>query len=439
MKILALGSQYLIGSFRKSGISVCAIVPPNMVSHKDDIPFEYYGNISTCSDFISSVIESFQPDLIFQGDHSGPLIHTGIEKYSIPKVWYSVDVHLHHNWHKHFAVVFDKVFCAQSNYISFMSEFTSDVEWLPVFCLGAYTDFIPWEKREHFISFVGTMNIKTNPQRIELFEQIKKSGIDVVIANGRCEPVYSNSKIVINQSVADDLNLRFFEATGCGALLITDRLTHSMNEILVPDEDYLIYEHGDSKDLIDKINWVRAHDSEAAEMASRAQSKILKNHLEIHRAVKVLEWYQRCGGSGKVKDQGTVLSHLAWTFDFCSRLTIPDSVTEFFKSKAQEFALQAQTFASGKDRANLILAERDFQNGLYNNAFELLCNITHDVEDWEFIKRYYLLRITIEYLCGHKENALQMLNHAFTQFPDDTDLLQIKQVFYKTNSQISNS
>lgn len=431
MKILSIGSHYLCESFRKAGIDVCAIVPGFMVVHPEDIPFEFYENPSQCADFIEQKIESFKPDLIFQGDHSGPLIHAGLEKYSIPKVWYAVDVHLHYHWYKHYAVLFDKVFCAQKNFVDVMSTYTPDVEWLPVFYLGAHTSFVPWDQRTHFISFVGSMDGIKNPQRVALFDQLKKHGIKVNIVSGLYEPVYSNSKIVINQSVANDLNLRFFEAAGCGALLITDRLTHSMNEILTPDEDYLVYSHGNVDELIEKIHWVRDNDKAAEAMARRAQLKIINNHLEIHRATRVIEWLFDGAKDIPTRETGLVLSHLAWTYDSCSELSIPGSLTEFFRQKADEMAIQAINYSTGKYRALLILAEQAFHNGQYQVASETISQIDISSADKELEKRYYILQMTIEFLKGKKDIALRIVEELINEYPEDVDLLQIQELFLK--------
>jgi hypothetical protein len=431
MKILSIGSHYLSESFRKAGIDLCAIVPAYMAVHPDDVPFDFYENASQCSDFIEQKIESFKPDLIFQGDHSGPLIHAGLEKYTIPKVWYAVDVHLHHNWYKHYAVLFDKVFCAQKNYVDIMSTYTPDVEWMPVFYLGSHINFVPWIKRNHFISFVGSMDGTKNPQRVALFDQIKKLGIDVNIISGPYEPVYSTSKIVINQSVANDLNLRFFEAAGCGALLITDRLTHSMTEILTPDEDYLVYSHGNITELIEKINWVRDNDEAAEAMARRAQSKIIQNHLEIHRATRIVEWLFNRVNDPPTRETGVILSHLAWVFDSCSKLSIPGTVTEFFRKKADEMAIQAINYSTGKYRALLILAEQAFHNGQYQVASEIISQIDISSADKELEKRYFTLQMTIEFLKGKKDCALRIVSQLINEYPEDSDLLQIKGLFMK--------
>lgn len=426
MKILSLGSQYLSGSFRKLGCEVCSVVPRHFVSHQDDISFDFYGKAELCSEFVSSILDKFNPDLIFQGDHSGPLIHTGIEKYSIPKVWYAVDVHLHNLWYKHYAVIFDRVFCAQKNYLDCMSTYTANVEWMPLFYLGKFTEFVPWNKREYLCSFVGTMDVKKNPARVALFDRLLTLGVNVNISTGQYENVYSRSKVVINQSVADDLNLRFFEAAGCGALLINDQLSHSMNDILIPEEDYLVYSPDNIDELLEKIEWVRNNENLAEEMALRAQSKILKGHLEFHRAMRVLDWFQNDIDKRIKNEAGEIMAHLALASDYCSNLSIPQRVAAVFKKNSYRQAAQALTLSSNNDIALLIVAEQAFQDSNYQLASEKLSKINGKFTDVEFEKRFLTMRAMTDLITGNRERAISTLSNLLSKYPDDSDLQKIK-------------
>lgn len=400
-----------------------------MVLHSDDIPFDFYSKAEQCSEFIFSAVEKYKPDLIFQGDHSGPLIHTGLENYSIPKIWYAVDVHLHYQWYKHYAVIFDQVFCAQKKFIEMMSVYNPNVEWMPLYYSGGKSQFVPWNEREHAISFVGTMDVKKNPERVELFENLKSRGINVLVTTGEYDNIYSRSKIVINQSVADDLNLRFFEATGCGALLITDGLSHSMDDILEPEKDFLVYEHGNYADLIDKIKWVEENDSTAESMAKKAQEKILRNHLESHRAKRVLSWFNnRKSGCERINSEKT-LSHLAWTFDYCSKLVIPETVTDYFEKIAYRNANAVLNGSPENSIALLLLAEQAFRNGEYQQSLKLMNEIVNVPNDKYIEKRFLLMKAMNSFIFEKKEEAIKLISELICNYPDDADLQRIAELF----------
>ena len=128
MKILVIGASQFVSCFRKMGIEVLALVgQDDPKEHENDIPCRFFSGRNGFESQIRGYIESFRPDLIFQGDNSGPLIHTGLERFEIPRVWYAIDSHLHMMWHKHYAVLFDKVFCAQQNLISELSTYQPSV------------------------------------------------------------------------------------------------------------------------------------------------------------------------------------------------------------------------------------------------------------------------------------------------------------------------
>jgi len=426
MKIISIGSQFFNSAFRAAGIDVLAVVPVRMISHPSDIPFEFYRRAQDCESFIAQLIDTFKPDLIFQGDHSGPLIHCGLEKYEIPKVWFAVDVHLHNAWYPHLAPVFDKVYCAQQNHVQEMSRFSSDVEWLPLCYTGEMHPFTSWNLRKHEISFVGTLDSKKNPARVAFFKQLDDSGLKVTIIQGRFEHVYGNSKIVINQSVKDDLNLRFFEAPACGALLLTDRLSHSMEEILIPGEDFLLYEPGTIESVMEQVEWVRNNPVLAEKMAYSAFVKIHSKHLEIHRALTITEWYSRFSKISQKKNNDEVLAHLAWTFDLCSQLFITEDLAEYFKKRSSEivaYLFDRQIFS---ERVKLLTAEQFLADGMYNKMYDLLMKTREIDNDPAFNKRLAAATISVEVLIGKKEAAAVRLQSLLSKYPDDPDIKSIE-------------
>jgi hypothetical protein len=428
MKILSIGSQFFNRAFRAAGIDVLAVVPTKMINHPSDIPFEFYAKAHECESIIGRLIDTFKPDLIFQGDHSGPLIHCGLEKYEIPKVWFAVDVHLHNAWYPHLAPVFDKVYCAQKNHVQEMATFTSDVEWLPLCYTGENCRFTSWSMRTFDISFVGTLDTTKNPSRVTFFEKLRESGLNVTIVQGRFEHLYNNSKIVINQSVNDDLNLRFFEAPACGALLLTDRLSHSMDDILIPGEDFLIYESGDVDSVLEKVQWVRNNPVPAEKMAYRAFLKINSKHLEIHRAMTIAEWYSQFNKMLYKRDHNEILSHLAWAFDLCSQLSISENVTNYFKSRSLEIVSDLCNKQSLSGRVKLLTAEQCLTEGKYDRMHEMLVQTLEIDNDQIFNKRLAVATISGEILVGQKEKAIVHLQTLLSKYPDDPDIKKIEQL-----------
>lgn len=91
--------------------------------------------------------------------------------------------------------------------------------------------------------------------------------------------IYAQSKIVINRHI--DVsgncanNMRMFEATALGALLITDH-KKNMNEFFKIDHEVVIYK--DAQDLINKVNYYLNHSKERKMIAKAGQKRTLKDH-----------------------------------------------------------------------------------------------------------------------------------------------------------------
>lgn len=98
--------------------------------------------------------------------------------------------------------------------------------------------------------------------------------------------VLAQSKIVLNRhgEIAAGFanNLRMYEATGCGAMLLTDNYTTHFE-----DDEKVFYEGG--LDAVSKIQYYLAHDEERRRVAWQGQSRTLRDHAYSHRMAKVSE------------------------------------------------------------------------------------------------------------------------------------------------------
>lgn len=107
--------------------------------------------------------------------------------------------------------------------------------------------------------------------------------------------ILAQSKIVINRhiSVAQDYanNMRLYEATGMGALLLTDE-KKNINDIFEAGKEVVTYKN--SKDLIDKIKYYLTHEKERQKIATTGQKRTLKDHSyrkRIKELVSIIKKY----------------------------------------------------------------------------------------------------------------------------------------------------
>jgi spore maturation protein CgeB len=91
--------------------------------------------------------------------------------------------------------------------------------------------------------------------------------------------ILAKSKIVVNRhiKVADDYanNMRLFEATGMGAMLITDS-KKNLNDLFKVGKEVVVYKS--SNDLLKKLNYYIKNEDEQQKIAKAGQKRTLKNH-----------------------------------------------------------------------------------------------------------------------------------------------------------------
>lgn len=105
--------------------------------------------------------------------------------------------------------------------------------------------------------------------------------------------VYGRSKIVINRhgEVAQDCgnNLRQYEATGMGALLLTDCVgkTGDMTENFTPGIEVVVY--SDEHDLVNKVKKYLSSEKELGEVSKAGQARTLRDHTYGVRGFRIDE------------------------------------------------------------------------------------------------------------------------------------------------------
>jgi spore maturation protein CgeB len=96
--------------------------------------------------------------------------------------------------------------------------------------------------------------------------------------------VLASSRIALNRHVdaseGHANNMRLFEATGVGTLLLTDERV-DLEGVFVPGEEVVTY--SSASDLADKVRWYLEHDDERAAIAAAGQARTLREHTYAQR------------------------------------------------------------------------------------------------------------------------------------------------------------
>lgn len=277
-------ANYFVTALRNSGCNlfVCSDSPSQLVNF-----------IASGAVDVQTLIEhaGMMPDLLlFIEGGSMQLFPVGLEKLTCLTAWYGIDTHMDYQKHLRIARLFDATFIAQKEYVErLQQDGIRQVHWLP---LAFAPELMPesLQKRDIDIAYIGSDNAIMHPERHELLAEL--SSQFPLHYFGMASPTemiatYARAKIVFNKSVNNDLNMRYFEALGAGAVLVTDPIVkNGVEEIFVRDRHFFEYQNkGALVELVQRL----LTNSELESFGEQARQWILTQHTYQHRAAALLK------------------------------------------------------------------------------------------------------------------------------------------------------
>lgn len=158
----------------------------------------------------------------------------------------------------------------------------------------------PRAERPHQVSFIGGLNPRVHAGGTALLERLAPRvplsiwgyGIDGLAAESPVRARYqgeawgldmyavlSRSRVSLNRhiDVAEGYanNMRLFETTGVGALLLTEAAPN-LDDLFAPGREVVTYES--ENDLVDKIDHYLRHEDDRVEIAAAGQRRTLSEH-----------------------------------------------------------------------------------------------------------------------------------------------------------------
>src|SRR5207248_3970699 len=216
---------------------------------------------------------------------------------SVSAAWL-IDTHRGIGWRRRLAGAFDLVFVAQADAVPRLRSSGIHARWLP---LAAPADLCtpgaPLADRPYDVAFVG--QAPRGSLRAAMLDALE--GVcRVAPRHGYVAPpemmgLYASARIVVNLPLANDLNMRVFEAAGARSLLLTGPAT-GLGDVL-PEGSCTVV-HGRTVQA-----WVAAveaalADATAQSRADAAHRHVLDNHTYDHRAATVLDQLGVCPRRG---------------------------------------------------------------------------------------------------------------------------------------------
>jgi len=275
-------ANYLVNSFKKGGYEVFVISDVKSVNAN----FVTNGAVN-----LEKILGKFNitPQLIVfvEGGEMG-IFPTHFNRFPCPKFWWGIDTHNDYQKHLRISRLFDHSFIAQKSYVQMLiTDGIASVSWLPLAYPLSETKVF---SRTIDISYVGSTNWSLYPKRGDLLQAISDEFSNSSIGSKSSKDmlkVYENSKVVFNHSLKNDINMRFFEAMGSGALLLTNEiLVNGLEDLFVAEEDLIIYR--DKSDLISRIRSILDDPVYLERIAKSGMGKVRAFHTYDNRAKEML-------------------------------------------------------------------------------------------------------------------------------------------------------
>lgn len=297
MRILHLGGSYFAEALRQAGHTVYTA---GLGSNADRVlthPITIHSLLAELSE------KGFVPDLSILCDDGNLPIFLGIEKMPCLSFFFSIDTYCNH-WHLPYMHLFDHSFIAQRNFVEIAEkELNEHAEWMPLFARASILCEAEDEKnwlnnRTKPVSFVGTLHPVNNPKRFNFLQQFALKQ-EISMMQGNFVPVFTSSRIVLNQSADAEINFRCFEAMACGAALLTDFSPQGMDLLFTEGENILpAYPQNDAVRAAATARAALRASADLAKIAHNGRELVRTRHLDTHRAQRILAAAQQYGASG---------------------------------------------------------------------------------------------------------------------------------------------
>lgn len=236
-------------------------------------------------------------DLNLLVDHGEDAIGVPLDwKIQSPSAYWVSDAHLGYEYRLNRAKQFDYVFCCQPQ---FMAQFERDgIPKEKLFLLPHA--FEPLVYKPHAIlkkwdwSFIGHLN---SPKRIDLLDRMCKEfenwyvgwrmpqtpGFNVL---DDVSLKFSQSKVVLNDCIGDDLNMRTFEALGSRSCLLTEAIS-PIASFFESGTHLLTYTN--QNDAIEKMRYLLTNEPLRDRLAENGYKEAISKHTYEHRMLEILE------------------------------------------------------------------------------------------------------------------------------------------------------
>ncbi|MDA8430841.1 MAG: glycosyltransferase [Geobacteraceae bacterium] len=238
------------------------------------------GGTPDMEQILAAIAPADYPDLYLWVESVGGHYPLNLDALSCPKVCYLIDSHLNLPLHLEWAKQFDMVFIAQREYLNEFRKLGIKAYWLPLGCDPEVHCRFDLPK-VYPVGFVG--GVAAGSRRETLLKHLTSQ---IPVHYERCfwddmARLFSQSQIVFNEAIRNDLNMRVFEAMSTGTLLLSDMARNSGQEELFRDgEDYALYR---DSNICDVARFYLDNEELREQIAARGRRLVHNAHTYAHR------------------------------------------------------------------------------------------------------------------------------------------------------------
>lgn len=240
-------------------------------------------------------VKQFKVDLLLYIEGgSMEIFPLDLMEVAVKKFWWGIDTHLNFEKHLRISRLFDHTFIAQKEFVTTLTSNGIAATWLPL-AFPSTIEVSPNGSPKYDFSFIGQTDPSMYPERYRLIRKAQQAFPNNFV--GTLEPkemleTYDNSRVVINQSIKNDVNMRVFEVLGTSAVLVTNAIHSNGLEDLFENTKHLFtFETED--ELICLLQNLMENELTRIETSKAANELVLSRHTYFNRASEILEFVSK--------------------------------------------------------------------------------------------------------------------------------------------------
>lgn len=218
----------------------------------------------------------------------------GIAQAPCPTVWYSIDGHLHLDWHRVYARLFDRVLCSQLSVCASLQAEGLPAHWLPWSVPEVELAPAGHATRPVAVGMVGSFHPGQRPKRLQLLERLTRRyplqlfgpPFTPFLGAGEQAAIYRGSRIVLNECIGGELNFRLLEAAAQGACVLSEQGAEGQHLVLEPGREFVPYT-GDTVEF--ELERLLADPGLCRRIGQAARERVARDHTRQVRCGQLLE------------------------------------------------------------------------------------------------------------------------------------------------------